>query len=1119
MGVNQMSHNIRPGSLVQVDGVPHGVGKCLSLDDDVAEVEWFRSVGQYHRESCPTCRLHPAAIEPGIRCFVTCEGGRYWRIGRALDWCPIPGPDGEALLWVRLAGERKAERLPVDSIWIRCELTPGDPTPALAGGASETPFFHQRRAAVVESLIRQRAAAQGLTGLISSSIVLLKHQVAVARRVLHDPVQRYLLADEVGLGKTIEAGIILRQVMLDDPSARALILVPQPLLKQWHEELSGRFGLRPDSDRIELLASDQIPDSCRSRRYDILIVDEAHHIARAAHVPSQSEWWQTVKHLCHHTPRVLLLSATPALHHEHAFLAMLHLLEPLTYCLDDLEAFRRQVEMRQDIGRLLMRMAPGASAMTLYAAPQKLASLLPHDDWVQQKVGEVAQCLQAPEGRQSAEALLRELRLHVGETHRLYRRLIRTRREQLNQRVLAPRADDPEHPPVTPEQVVDDRLPAVFGLLENWREAALAAVWASPEGERASVEEKCASTFRAFAEASGTDLRCLRDRVLLRLKLGVTSPDMEDAVAATVLCAPRLEGEAELLSQLLEHLAEDDVREDQITMLGDVVRQVLRGDSTRCVVFVSDSSTAQQAYHSLRHEWPEGKVLLQTLEGNAGATVAGPARDLARANQPTALVCDRSGEEGINLQCADVVIMLDTPWDPDRVEQRLGRLDRIGNMDQIRVRVLVPVADDAMSYAEAWLILLRDGLGIFSHSIADLQFLTPQIIRDTSLAALRHGPEGIAAMAAEVAERTAQERLLQSEQAVLDSVETVDALMDDQYYQGICAEDHNAARLQRSVDEWLIEALRFEVLDLQGQRAWAGRALGTDPVEYVVGDNTDITDSAAERISRSQRKPGTWKRSRAVKHPQRLQLLRVGHPMLTELQDLLREDDRGRTFLMWRRTPAVGRNERRLFLRVEYLVEADLDPAITVMENPAYSSWALRALERTADRWLPPHRQVHWVTEDLALVDDNDLLSVLNQPYRKAPEGGDFHLDNTAFRVVEGLMPPDDWQLLCYELREKTEAALRSSAEFMAACAAATRCAHDDVTRRVDQLTRGLVYRGQLMHLERQTEQAMRALQEEQQVYDALVTGVGNPRVVLDAVGALILSGRAPDLPRRSDDG
>src|SRR3954465_14971729 len=91
---------------------------------------------------------------------------------------------------------------------------------------------------------RLRGPSRGLLGVSSGSVDLHAHQVGVARRVLSDPVQRYLLADEVGLGKTIEAGFVIRQRLIDAPGSLIVVLVPSALQWQWEMELDSKFSLR-----------------------------------------------------------------------------------------------------------------------------------------------------------------------------------------------------------------------------------------------------------------------------------------------------------------------------------------------------------------------------------------------------------------------------------------------------------------------------------------------------------------------------------------------------------------------------------------------------------------------------------------------------------------------------------------------------------------------------------------------------------------------------------------------------------------------------------------------------------------------------------------------------------
>ena len=124
-----------------------------------------------------------------------------------------------------------------DACFVRCLDRYADPSQMLAAGFMETQYFADRRRRALRRLRDLRSAAQGLVGMVSAAVELVPHQMATVRRVTTDRIQRYLLADEVGLGKTIEAGLIIRQLLLDDPSMTVNILVPNVLVEQWTVEL------------------------------------------------------------------------------------------------------------------------------------------------------------------------------------------------------------------------------------------------------------------------------------------------------------------------------------------------------------------------------------------------------------------------------------------------------------------------------------------------------------------------------------------------------------------------------------------------------------------------------------------------------------------------------------------------------------------------------------------------------------------------------------------------------------------------------------------------------------------------------------------------------------------
>ena len=187
-------------SLVRSKNNSLGIGKIVNILDTQATVEYFCSVGQRIERNLPLDSLSQFKLERQTRCYVYQESSETWIMGRVYEW------DGEICKYqIDLPG-KKTILVSEEEIYVRCNLLQADPIETLAMKGQETPYFHDRRFAFVKSLISQRAVSRGMTGLISANIKLFPHQVEVVRRVLEDPIQRYLLADEVGLGKTIEAG-------------------------------------------------------------------------------------------------------------------------------------------------------------------------------------------------------------------------------------------------------------------------------------------------------------------------------------------------------------------------------------------------------------------------------------------------------------------------------------------------------------------------------------------------------------------------------------------------------------------------------------------------------------------------------------------------------------------------------------------------------------------------------------------------------------------------------------------------------------------------------------------------------------------------------------------------
>jgi ATP-dependent helicase HepA len=325
-----------------------GVGKVLDVSAAVAQVEYFHSpLDEPLVVSLPVKCLGQVTLAPETRVYWHDQQTGVWRVGRVTD--------GEGDRIAILFPNSDDRVLSAKEVFVRWNRPITNPTPYLANQMNETPLFADARSGFVEAIIGQRAACQGMSALISSVIDLEAHQVEVVRRVLQDPVQRYLLADEVGLGKTIEAGVIIRQYAIDDPNHhKIVIVVPEPLVSQWCDELLRRFLLGSQLGRSILVLSMNNRVEIRRELINagMLVIDEAHHLS------SDAELYHLICENAPNVPRVLLLSAAPVLRNERGFLEMLHILDPVVFPLTEEEAFRRKVAHRQALAETVAGLVP-----------------------------------------------------------------------------------------------------------------------------------------------------------------------------------------------------------------------------------------------------------------------------------------------------------------------------------------------------------------------------------------------------------------------------------------------------------------------------------------------------------------------------------------------------------------------------------------------------------------------------------------------------------------------------------------------------------------------------------------------------------------------------------------
>ena len=235
--------------------------------------------------------------------------------------------------------------------------------------------------------LRRRAEMRRspVRGLAGARMDLIPHQLFIADEVANRPRPRVLLADQVGLGKTIEACLILHRLILTGRAERVLILVPEPLVHQWFVELLRRFQLSfslYDEERCEaieygdpgcnpfldsqwvlaavdfLAGSEERAAQVLEAGWDVLVVDEAHHLEWSPEAAGPA--YELVRGLAETTEGLLLLTATPQQLGPEGHFARLQLLDPDRYV--DLQQYREETLHYEEVADVVEALAAGEQA-------------------------------------------------------------------------------------------------------------------------------------------------------------------------------------------------------------------------------------------------------------------------------------------------------------------------------------------------------------------------------------------------------------------------------------------------------------------------------------------------------------------------------------------------------------------------------------------------------------------------------------------------------------------------------------------------------------------------------------------------------------------------------------
>ncbi len=967
------------GSLVTFDGAP-GIGRVGAVDDGKARIDFFESAVENEVDSqwVALDRLRGVTLGEQTRVFVPTVDGR-WRAGRVVGGC---APD----YFVRFPNVPYDVDIPEASLRVRWDRPTKDPLQVLLAGANETPRFRDARQPVRNLLLAERAASMSATGITSAGVGIHEHQVNAALRIINDPIQRYLLADEVGMGKTIQAGFVIRQLLIDNPMARVGFIVPDALREQWHAEMLDKFYLDDFAT-----ADGRLPFAIRGHHdvdewhklqgADLIVIDEAHQLARTD--SPEGEPYRQLAAVAHAVPRLLLLSATPFSRGGASHLPLLHLLDPELFKWSDLAGFQRLLDTRRELAMAVFGLDeepdPENPELLEYQF-DALQRLLPEDGLLGAAIAGAMESFGESGVADSGDLnrAVATVRAHVSETYRLHHRVIRNRRHVVQQH----RLDDEGH--MAPfeftgrERAKVIRLDtaegdAVVNAVETWIRMAAAAVADSATDPRPYSRAASVLVSRLGAATAADAVAVLRARLKrVSNEAVLTPPEFQRLVEADVL--PFEQG---ILDSLLD-VAVDDVCAN---MAWAIAKRVRTGQRT--VVFCGPGSLAGQVVAALR--------LLPSFAGSVHEhLVDSPkgARQEAVTNWRDiggVLVVDQSGDVGRNFQQAEVVIHARLPWGPNEFEQRIGRVDRYGTG---RAATQYVVSDsDPDGLHTTWLRALGNGFGIFRQSISAMQEVAEELAETFWSKVLVEGREIGLDRIPDIQSALAAERRRINE---LDALEaSYGGGEGETLAKNISNFDSRHEQIERAYMKLVTGAEGF-MLSSKHQSDGSIR-FDRDPQQAPL-----VSPRLLSRVvTRPESRTGYFDRWQVT--PGR-RIFRRGNPFIDGIESLLEIDDRGQASAQWRLDRAWS-HDPLVYIGYDLLVEADLDPVIDALGQ---GQRGLAVAKRRGDAALAPLFRRIWIpVNDMTPVEDENVVAYLNQP---AMKGRDINLNAARIGALHGVL-------------------------------------------------------------------------------------------------------------------
>ncbi len=600
-----------------------------------------------------------------------------------------------------------------------------------------------------------------LSSLSNSRVEIKPHQVAVLHRVATAYPHRFLLADEVGLGKTIEAGLIIKELKARGFANRVLILAPSGIVSQWQAEMKSKFNLifanyRKESirylesnhpgdnvwtlnDNVIMSATYASWDDHRCREialadWDLVIIDEAHHARRVWEGESkyhETKLYKLAKMLADpevgRSPGFLLLTATPMQLHRFELYSLVELIDPTLF------PDYRDFEEHCDALRGLNETVDAVRRWTTLNAKSRAGIASAIATWLDLPEATIQDLLPNGDSRDRIEQELQR-------RHRLSEVLIRNRKAVVGG--FAPRVAVVWPVNLTPQE--RDAYDAVTEYVHSG--------YARSQALRNNALGFLMTIFQKMNSSSSFALRQSLLRRIEKLEGGIvvssTDADIEendlnespaeDALADWLGAEAKANVHTEIqevarLVRLLDAIAVDSKARTLVERLDEIAAE---DPGAKVIIFTQFRDTQEYIRRHIRAPW-----LADIFHGQLSPSEKDEAiRRFREGAPPRVLISTEAGGEGRNFQFCHILINYDLPWNPMRIEQRIGRVDRVGQKHAVTIinfSILGTIEERVLDVLINRIRLFEETIGGLDPVLGDMETDLSKVFRLADAAAER----------------------------------------------------------------------------------------------------------------------------------------------------------------------------------------------------------------------------------------------------------------------------------------------------------------------------------------------------------------------------------------------